>query len=233
MRGKPEVAVKGTGLISSGEFIRNTYGDAVWRRLERQLSPPARQHFATPLASNWYPLDGLDELWRAFHRTCHDGDPNFPRIMAQMGEFIAHDNLSSIYELLLSFVRTPQQLMRIMPRLWKTYFRGVQVDMGPVGAGHGSFLTRHLGTLNHISPVACGWIHFAFKKIGVEGALVTEQSYDAGHTASDAMTFRVDWSRAAAISGGRSILGSLRGKPSRSQQGSSDQRALGRRTQRA
>ena len=191
----PTVSVKGTGLVSSGHWIEQTYGPEVWQEILRSLSPEARSVFENALITNWYPVELLDETWTAFHDRCHPSNGRFQEVMMKQGVFIAQENLSTIYDLLLMFVRTPQQLLKIMPRLWKTYFQGVAVEVEPLSSKQqqGRFRANGLKRLHHISPVACGWIEFAFMKIGVEEVQIAEETYLSGKTASDELAFQVSW----------------------------------------
>ena len=190
------VTVKGAGIRSSRKWIERTYGAEVLAEILQGVSPEAAEIFRDPLASNWFPVKLVDEVWQELehHRREADHRP-FRELMVEHGIYIAQDNLSTIYDILFIFVRTPRQLFNMMPRLWKTYFRGVEVtvDGSLLDERRGLVRARGLGALHHISPVVCGWTEVAFGKVKVRDFRVEEESYAAGRKASDEIVLHMSW----------------------------------------
>jgi hypothetical protein len=90
-------------------------------------------------------------------------------------------------------VMSPDRLLGMMPRLWGTYFDGVEVEVEPVGPHEGRVIVRGLGQVSYLAPTALGWLQFAYKKCGARSFDITEASWDAGNVASDPLVFTQRW----------------------------------------
>lgn len=192
-----QAQAKGTGVMSSVKWIRETYGPEVLQKVRRALSPETARVVDNPLAVQWYPVSVLDELWLGLRQHVHEGnEAAFERAMIEQGKFIADDNLSTVFRVLLSFMGTPEQMFRSFPRLWAQYFDGIDVenDDSEASAGHGNTRVHGLGGLHYVAPVVAGWTELGFKKVGAKHVQVHEESYREGTVAADPLVFHVSWS---------------------------------------
>lgn len=142
------------------------------------------------------PVRHVDEVWTGLRNAAHPDDPKgFERNLRAMGRFIAEDNLSTVFRVILAFVGSPEQMVRSLPRLWGQYFEGVEVELDDSGLPEkrGNTVVRNLGDLHHVAPVACGWIDYGLTKVGAKRVQVWEERYREGATAADPLRFRLSW----------------------------------------
>ncbi|MGD2114984.1 MAG: hypothetical protein PVG07_08025 [Acidobacteriota bacterium] len=188
---------KGTGVMSSVRWIREAYGPEVLKEVHRSLSPEVAEIVKNPLAVQWYPVSVLDQLWLGLRTRVHAGnDPAFEQAMIEQGKFIAEDNLSTVFRVLLAFVGSPEQMFKTLPRLWAQYFDGIDVanDESAIAEKRGSTRVHGLGNLHYIAPVVAGWTELGFKKVGAKHVRVREESYQEGKVTADPLVFHVAWS---------------------------------------
>lgn len=189
--------VKGTGLMSSANWIRKTYGDATFKEIVRSLSPETVECVTNPSAAGWYPAGHISELWSAIERVAHPDDPEgLARALRDQGHYIASDNLSTVFRVLLALIGSPEQMFQSTDRLWSQYFQGVRVenDDSLLHEKQGTTLIYGLGEIRHIAPVACGWTEAGYSKVGAKNIQVYEEAYDKGETAADPLVFVLSWS---------------------------------------
>jgi hypothetical protein len=116
------------------------------------------------------------------------------RFFRDMNRYVAENNLSTFYKAML-ILMTPDRLFDILPRLWTTYFQGVEVTVtrGP-GAKRGTCRVHGVGHLiPGLAPGAVGWLELAFGKVG--GRLSSyEEGWRSGKDRVDPLVFHLDWS---------------------------------------
>lgn len=79
--------------------------------------------------------------------------------------------------------------------MWTTYFRDitVEVEAGSDGPGTATCKVKGLGDFHYISPLAAGWIEFAYKKVGVKYIEVRELNYRTNYTNPDELVYKIKW----------------------------------------
>lgn len=187
--------VKGTAIRSTSEFLNKRFGPDTMSQIVETLPPDLQTFWPNILPSMWYPAPALWTIWSECVRMklAGEGHAEQTRFFSDVGRYIAEDNLTTVYRFLLS-VLSPDRMLGAMPRLWGTYFQGVNVHVKPVsGKKEGIVSVFGLGASYYLSPAAAGWIELAYEKCGASVVEVTEQSWQAGKTAADPYVFRQRW----------------------------------------
>jgi hypothetical protein len=189
------VQTKGSGLHASLNWITKTYGAAAHDRVVASLPPEQRQLLRLVLPSSWYPISLASTLHEAIAEQLGGGDrASIERTFKDMSRFVAEENLSTLYRAML-ILMTPERLFETLPRLWNTYFKGIEVqNVRTPNAKRGICTVTGLGHLMpYIGPSACGWLELAFSKVG--GHLkVQEQNWNRGRERGNPLVFDFDWS---------------------------------------
>ena len=192
-----EAKAKGTGLMSSANWIRKTYGKETFDRIAAAISPEAAETLKQSQATEWYPLSHVSEIWSAVGEVAHPGDRDgFRRALGDLGRFVASDNLSAVFRVLIALIGTPEQMFRSIDRFWGQYFQGVRVDNdeSELDARRGTSRVHGLGEVHYLAPVACGWLELGFEKVGARRIQVIEEAFSVrGEIAADPLVFRLDW----------------------------------------
>lgn len=186
---------KGTGMLSTVRWIREHYGSDVHRRLLASLPRDVARAYGRTLATEWYPVHYVDAMQAALEEH-HNGDVDaFRRAMIAQGRFIAEDNLSTVFRVLLIFVGSPSELFRTLGKFWNQYFQGieVEVDETSVDEGRGVCTVHHLGGVRHLSPLVYGWTDYGFRKVGATEVEVEERAYERGQATADPLVFEISW----------------------------------------
>ena len=189
--------VKGTGVLSTVRWIRDVYGDTVFRTMLDRVSKETAKIMKTPMATDWYPARIIDEVWTVQSRTTHPDDPaGFETELISQGQFIAEDNLSSVMKVMLIFISSPEQMFHRLEKFWDSYFDGIGVhlDDSTLDDHKGVCEVTSLGGVRHIAPIACGWIAYGFSKVGAKDVEVSEKGYRSGQIAADPLRFEISWS---------------------------------------
>lgn len=189
--------VKGTGVLSTVRWIRDVYGDTVFRTMLDRVSKETAKIMKTPMATDWYPARIIDEVWTVQSRTTHPDDPaGFEKELISQGQFIAEDNLSSVMKVMLIFISSPEQMFHRLEKFWDSYFDGIGVhlDDSALDDHKGVCEVTSLGGVRHIAPIACGWIAYGFGKVGAKDVEVSEKGYRSGQIAADPLRFEISWS---------------------------------------
>ncbi len=188
---------KGTGLMSSANWIRKTYGKEAFEQVAAAISPAAAEAMRHPLATEWYPASVISEAWTAVGRVAHPGDdPAFHRALRELGRFVASDNLSTVFRVMIALIGTPDQMFRTIERFWNQYFQGVHVDNDDAALDRKVGVSRvhGLGEVQYLAPVACGWLELGFEKVGAKRIQVVEEAFsERGEIAADPLVFRLTW----------------------------------------
>lgn len=191
-----QARVRGAGLMSTNKWLRETYGPETLKEILKELSPAAAESLASPLATEWYPAGFVSEIYTTIQRVAHsDGKEDFGRVLRELGRFLASDNLSTVFRVLLAFVSSPQQMFQNIDRFWGQYFQGVRVenDVSEIDRGRGTTYVYGLGEIEYLAPVSCGWTELGFTKVGARDVRCEEDAFAAGKTAADPLIFRVSW----------------------------------------
>jgi hypothetical protein len=194
MADPPEVTAKGTGIRSSCEFIAQRYGTATLASIVSTLPADLRNVWPNPLSSVWYPARFYGALWTSLARDVVGADRGEQsRVFHELGRYVADDNLSTVYRVLIS-IAWPDTLLGMTPSLWATYFDGVQVEVErDPGVKGGRVIVAGLADVPYIGPVAAGWLTLAYEKAGARVVEVVEKNWMEGREASDRLVFEVQW----------------------------------------
>jgi hypothetical protein len=180
-------------LRSSIDWILQNYGEDTWQKilslLPAELQGKAR-NVVTPLM---YPAALGDKIYRVFADECCGKEQKArEEAFRKMGRYIAEENLSTVYRLLLRFM-TPGQFLGRLPKVWTTYFDGIDVTVQQdAEAQNGTCRVRGLD-IAYMSLVASGWIELGYEKVGATSSTVLERSWKSGQIASDDMVFEISW----------------------------------------
>ena len=113
-----------------------------------------------------------------------------------MGVHIADSNLRGVYKTLMAFMVSPQRLAKLIPGLWKTYFRGLEVklDLSELDRGVARTSVVGFGGAPHIGELAEGWIASSFDLVGALNVSAYEESLELGKShPGKQMDFTIRW----------------------------------------
>lgn len=184
--------IKGIGLRGAIEWIKKNYGEEGFQKV-LDISPPSlKEEYSNILTSLWYPSQIADSLFAAFAESGLGGHGlDLDKSFRLLGAFIAEDNLSVLYKVLLVFAK-PSVLLGSLPKIWKMYFDGIDVAVEPTSDGYtGTCRVKGLGDLRYISPVAAGWLEFLYRKVGVKGIDVHELNYRIDSPSNDELIYKI------------------------------------------
>ena len=186
--------IKGTAVKPNLEWMRQTYGEAVWDEILARLTDEERSQVAFISGANSYPVTLLSAVNTAFvDVVCHGNRTAAGEAFRKLGRHIAEDNLSGIYSIFIRFA-SPEKVLGKIPSIVSTMYTGVTADHEDSPDGHGSIVhIRGLGELTYAGPRLCGWAEAALEKVGARGVRVAEKSWDAGLIASDELTLVLSW----------------------------------------
>lgn len=187
--------IKGTALSSTVAFIQKRWGAAVWQAVLADTPEALRVDLQKPLSFGWYQASLLDALFTGIAKhACGGVTEQYDRTFREVGAYIAEDNLGTVYKMVLAMAK-PDHLFGLLPRLWTTYFDNIAVALNrPVAtAKKGSCIVSGL-PVSFVAPAACGWIVFAYRKVGCPDAVVSERGFALGKAKGDPLNFDVGWS---------------------------------------
>jgi hypothetical protein len=189
-----EARIKGGSLRLSFEFVEAQIGSEAWQARLKTLSGDTLIGCTRPLSSSWYPLECAQFIWDALVDEKFGGDPRAAEpTLREVGRVVAEANLSTIYRAFLMLAR-PETIIRMLPRMWTTYFDGIIADSELVGPQHGRGTVRGLGSLRMLAPVASGWLSLALEKSGGANPVVREAAWERGEVSGDPLEFTLHWS---------------------------------------
>lgn len=187
----PEVFFKGAGVVSAKAWIHRELGAATWAACLAAMPPSIATVYEQPLAFNWLPGEGLDAMFRTVAEQSGDRAKQDATLRA-MGRYVAEDNLSTVYKMVLAVAKA-DHVFGLLPRLWLTYFKNIEVALMR-GSGKSGTCIVHHAPISFLGPAASGWIEFAYSKVGCADARVTEEAFESGKVKSDQLRFLVRWS---------------------------------------
>jgi len=122
-----EPCVKGNAFRTIEQCFVELCGDQARAAALERLSEPLRRSFELKLllASNWYPISWYRETFAAYRQAQHAGI-ELPREIGRRG---ARRDLSSVYKQILLKMVSPQALMGLSQRLFKSYFDTGQMQI--------------------------------------------------------------------------------------------------------
>jgi hypothetical protein len=137
-----QLNVKGLAFRSLVTATQRLLGPA----LVEQMLPLLPEEIARAVRHNrfltggWYPLSQYRALHHAIARAA--GDKGGPELARALGRACTHDDFRGVYRV-LTFVLSPEFLMRRAPALWSRYYDGGTLEV--VVAKPGFVETRHRG----------------------------------------------------------------------------------------
>jgi hypothetical protein len=148
--------IKGAAIRAGISWFAEIYGNPGLARVVELASPELRALLRPGdpvfglIASGWYQTQLVGELVELIERVASPLDPM--SFGAQVGEAIAHDNVSGVHRALFRLVASPALLEANAQRVWRTY-----VDEGTLSVrvrGRGAFDARVRGWSRH-HPSVC------------------------------------------------------------------------------
>jgi hypothetical protein len=186
---------KGSLLIHTANYVRETRGEDTWTQLVAS-SPPADREVlqGVLLAGSWYPIGIVNRIVATFCDKYHRGTPQDE--MRRLSAHIADSDLGTVYKMALRF-GSPEFLLRRTDSLWNRYF-----DVGkltPTEVDRGSWrLTLTMPYGDEVAPnqLFCGpgcpaWIEMGLKLTGAKNASVRHVECRAQNGTS--CTYSVSW----------------------------------------
>lgn len=186
--------IKGGSLRPSFEYVESQVGAEVWQERLKTLSGEVLLGCTRPLASSWYPLECAQFIWDTLVDVRFDGDPFAAEsALREVGRTVAEANLSTIYRAFLMLAH-PETIVRMLPRMWTTYFDGIEAEAELLGPQHGRCTVHGLGSLRMLAPVASGWLTLALEKSGGTDPVVREAAWERGEVVGGPLHFDLHWS---------------------------------------
>ena len=113
--------IKGTGIISQIQFVRENFGDEGYARWLASLSQPAKLCVENPVsATSWYEGDHVTlELRNQICEVFFNGDPRGAR---EIGAFTAEKSLKGVYRFFLR-LGSSEWIVGRAARLFGTFFK--------------------------------------------------------------------------------------------------------------
>lgn len=189
--------VKGAGPKTTLEWVRKNYGEEGFKKVLDGCTPSTRSTLEAIIISAWYPTAVADDVCVSFANSGLVGKgPNLDRAFRLLGVFIAENNLSTLYKVVFKFV-TPDTMLGLLPRMWKTYFDGIETDVQheTEGPNTGTCRVKGLGDFRYISPLAAGWVEFAYKKVGAAYISAQELNYRQDFPNPDELIYKLRWKK--------------------------------------
>ncbi len=186
---------KGSLLIHTASYVRETRGESVWKKLVESSSPSDREVLeGVLLAGSWYPIGVTNRIVQRFCDEHHQSSPHDE--MRRLSAFIADSDLGTVYKMALRF-GSPEFLLRRTDSLWNRYF-----DVGklsPTELDQGNWkLTLIMPYGDEIAPnqLFCGpgcpaWIEMGLELTGAKNASVRHVECRAQNGMS--CTYMVSW----------------------------------------
>jgi hypothetical protein len=195
--------VKGVGFNSAMEFAERELGrQEMRRRLEELGSEPNEYELhritnaLVPITNALVPLDRAARGWAAAAELHGGTQAELREFFQRMGVHIADSNLRGVYKTLMAFMVSPERLAKLIPSLWKTYFRGLEVklDLSDLDKGIARTSVVGFGGAPHIGEMAEGWIAYAFDLVGALNVQAYEESLELGRAYPDEqMDYTIRW----------------------------------------
>ena len=192
----PTTFVKGVGFNSAMEFAERELGrQEMLRRLEA-LGDEPNEFELYRISNALVPLERAARGWAAAAELHGGSRAELREFFQRMGVHIADSNLRGVYKTLMAFMVSPERLAKLIPGLWKTYFRGLEVklDLSELDKGVARTSVIGFGGAPHIGEMAEGWIAYAFDLVGAINVQVYEEALELGRSRPDKqMDYTIRW----------------------------------------
>ena len=188
--------MKGVGFNSAMEFAEQELGYSVVRERLELLGGLHGDFEVLRLPGSLVPLAAAAAAWVAMDDLRGGSKDERRTFFQRMGVHIADSNLNGVYKTLLALMANPERLAKRIPSLWKTYFRGlsIEVDLDHLKQGLVSTSVTGFGAAPHIGEMAEGWLQFAFELVGGKDVRVFEERLEVGDDAPGrVMRFQISW----------------------------------------
>ena len=120
MNGISMIKIKGSGIQSQINFVRDHFGDDGFSRWTEALSPAAKKIVASPIfASSWY--EGEHAVLELRNNICAVFFGNDPRGARKIGAYTAEKALTGIYRIFVRF-GAPEWVICRATRIFGTFF---------------------------------------------------------------------------------------------------------------
>jgi hypothetical protein len=187
-----ELAMKGAALNSTVTWVRKELGEEVLREVFAAMPANFATQYEKALAFSWVPIPVQDAFQRALAAKAWPNDrAKTIQSMRRLGMYVAADNLSTLYKVVLAFT-SPDSLLAMLPRLWSTYFSGVEVADVKKQDRAASFVVRHVGYYM-LGAHAAGWLEFAYRKVGSPDPAVQCVELEKGVDDAKDLHFTLRW----------------------------------------
>lgn len=188
--------VKGVGFNSAMEFAERELGRSEVIKMLEELGDTPGEYELYRITNALVPLDKAARGWMAVAKL-HGGDrAELREFFQRMGVHIADSNLRGVYKTLMAFMVSPQRLAKLIPSLWKTYFRGLEIklDLSELDSGIARTSVIGFGGAPHIGEMAEGWLAYAFDLCGALHPTAFEQALELGKSRPDKqMDYTIRW----------------------------------------
>jgi hypothetical protein len=190
--GSDGVQIKGAGLRTGLRWISKHYGEPAVEQLIEMFPAELRESARRILPSSWYPIVLLENVYNGLPKVTGRKDrAAIEQLLKELNAWVAEENLTTFYRALL-LVMTPDRLFEMFPRLFDTYFRGIQVNTSREAGNRGICTVHGLGTVPYVVPGIIGWLEFAYRKAG-GSAKIIEESWRRGIDRASPLVFHIDW----------------------------------------
>ncbi len=158
--------VKGTAVLGTIRFIKETFGDEGLARVKAHLSSEDQQRMDdTILSSAWYPVSFLLALMRAANK---EFGAQMPDIITQIGRASADYAHTTVYKLVFK-VGSPQWIISKASVIFSSFYDVGQMVVTESGPGFANVEMRDFG---EPAPEFCeriaGWIVRTFELSGAK-----------------------------------------------------------------
>lgn len=110
---------KGSVIVYTREYVQRRLGDDGWAKVLAASSEPQRAFLeSVVLASSFYPVEHWNDLLAVVLPML---GPNVTDAMRELSGYIAHQDLSTVYKLVMKF-GSPEFLLRRTGQLWSRYY---------------------------------------------------------------------------------------------------------------
>lgn len=187
-------SIKGAGLVSAMQHIRETHGESGLERVLDAVPTPRRSDLLQAPVRSWLPLSALDALLTAYAESSLAGDDVTDRYQAleRLGGAVAERDLGSVFRPALAFVHS-DRVADMLPRLWDLYFQGVEVEVRRLDVP-ATVEVRVSGlACRHLVPVETGWLRYAWAYTGQTRIEISERAWTRGEILADPQIFRICW----------------------------------------
>ena len=117
---------KGSILFNAKEYIINSHGEDVWRKVVNNLPDSDTEVLESGLISTeWYPAPLLNRLLNTYDLVHGNGD--FLSVIP-VAEYIARKDLGPMLDSLVN-LKTPPVILKSAPSLWNRYFDSGQMEL--------------------------------------------------------------------------------------------------------